>query len=60
MARERWGYHQISNFVDVLIRTLFQIFAVFLGFGVAGLTGGFVWGTNCRGVDEFPILLILN
>ena len=38
------GVYQISGFVDALIRTLFQIIAVFLGFGVAGLTGGFVGG----------------
>jgi O-antigen/teichoic acid export membrane protein len=38
------GVSQISVFVDALTRTIFQIIAVFLGFGVAGLTGGFVGG----------------
>ncbi len=38
------GVYQIRHFADALVRTLFQIIAVFLGFGVAGLTGGFVGG----------------
>ena len=40
---------QISGFVDALFRTLFQIIAVFLGFGVAGLAGGFVGGLIAGG-----------
>ena len=50
------GVSQISGFVDVLIRTLFQIFAVFLGFGVAGLTGGFVGGLIAGGMMNFRYL----
>jgi len=38
------GVSQVSGFLDALTRTFFQIIAVFLGFGVAGLTGGFVGG----------------
>ncbi len=49
------GIYQISGFLDALIRTLFQITAVFLGFGVAGLTGGFVVGFIAGRVDEFPV-----
>ena len=37
-------------------RTLFQIIAVFLGFGVAGLTGGFVGGLIAGGLMNFRYL----
>jgi O-antigen/teichoic acid export membrane protein len=47
------GVYQISNLVDVIIRTLFQIVAVFLGYGVAGLTGGFVAGLIAGGLMNF-------
>ena len=50
------GVYQISTFVDALIRTLFQIIAVFLGFGVAGLTGGFVGGLIAGGLMNFRYL----
>jgi O-antigen/teichoic acid export membrane protein len=50
------GVSQISGFVDALIRTLFQIIAVFLGFGVAGLTGGFVGGLIAGGLMNFRYL----
>jgi O-antigen/teichoic acid export membrane protein len=50
------GVYQISGFVDALIRTLFQIIAVFLGFGVAGLTGGFVGGLIAGGLMNFRYL----
>jgi hypothetical protein len=42
--------------MDVLIRTLFQIVAVFLGFGVAGLAGGFVGGLIAGGMMNFRYL----
>ena len=38
------------------MRTLFQIIAVFLGFGVAGLTGGFVGGLIAGGIANFRYL----
>jgi O-antigen/teichoic acid export membrane protein len=47
------GIYQISGFVDSLIRILFQIIAVFIGFGVAGLTGGFVGGLIAGGITNF-------
>jgi O-antigen/teichoic acid export membrane protein len=47
------GVSQISSFVDVLFRTLFQIIAVFLGFGVAGLAGGFIAGLIAGGLMNF-------
>jgi O-antigen/teichoic acid export membrane protein len=50
------GVYQISAFVDALIRTLFQIIAVFLGFGIAGLTGGFVGGLIAGGLMNFRYL----
>ena len=50
------GVSQISGIVDAIIRTLFQIIAVFLGFGVAGLTGGFVGGLIAGGLLNFRYL----
>lgn len=50
------GISQISNFVDILLRILFQIVAIFLGFGVAGLTGGFVGGLIVGGILNFRYL----
>jgi len=50
------GVSQISGFADVIIRTLFQITAVFLGYGVAGLTGGFVAGLIAGGLMNFRYL----
>jgi len=47
------GVTQVSSFVDVLFRTLFQIIAVFLGFGVAGLAGGFIAGLIAGGLMNF-------
>ena len=50
------GVSQISGFVDVIIRTLFQIMVVFLGYGIAGLTGGFVAGLIAGGMMNFRYL----
>ena len=50
------GVFQISGFIDVLVRTLFQIIAVFLGYEVAGLTGGFVGGLIAGGLMNFRYL----
>ena len=47
------GIYQISSFLDAFLRTLFQITAVFFGFGVAGLTGGFVGGLIAGGIANF-------
>ena len=47
------GMYQISSFLDAFLRTLFQIAAVFLGFGVAGLTGGFIGGLISGGIANF-------
>ena len=50
------GVSTISGSMDALIRTLFQIIAIFLGFGVAGLTGGFIGGVVAGGVINFRYL----
>ena len=50
------GVYQISNFVDVLLRILFQVGGVFFGFGVAGLPGGFVGGLIAGGIVNFRYL----
>jgi O-antigen/teichoic acid export membrane protein len=47
------GMYQISGLIDAFLRTLFQIIAVFFGFGVAGLTGGFVAGLVAGGIANF-------
>jgi O-antigen/teichoic acid export membrane protein len=47
------GVNQISNFLDAFVRTLFQITAVFIGFGIAGLAGGFVAGLIAGGIANF-------
>jgi len=47
------GIYQISGLIDAFLRTLFQITAVFFGFGVAGLTGGFVGGLVAGGIANF-------
>ncbi|MCK9593417.1 MAG: flippase [Methanoregula sp.] len=47
------GIYQIGSFLDAFLRTLFQIAAVFFGFGVAGLTGGFVGGLIAGGIANF-------
>ncbi len=44
------GVYQISTFADALVRTILQITSVFLGFGVAGLAGGFVGGVIAGGL----------
>jgi len=50
------GISQIGGFVDAFIRILFQIIAVFLGFGVLGLMGGFVGGLIAGGIMNFRYL----
>jgi len=44
------GVSQISLIVDACSRILFQVSAVILGFGVAGLAGGFVGGLIAGGI----------
>jgi O-antigen/teichoic acid export membrane protein len=50
------GVSQISGFIDALLRVIFQIIAVFFGFNIAGLAGGFVGGLIAGGVANFRYL----
>jgi len=50
------GIYQISFFLDAFLRTLFQVFAVFFGFGIAGLAGGFVGGLIAGGIANYRYL----
>lgn len=50
------GIHQITIFLDAFIRILFQIAAVFFGFNIAGLAGGFVGGLIAGGIANFLYL----
>lgn len=40
----KMGINATAGFIDNVLRTLIQIVAVFLGYGIAGLAGGFVVG----------------
>lgn len=44
------GVYQISGFFNSTGRVIFQIVAIFFGFGVAGLAGGFVFGMVASGM----------
>jgi O-antigen/teichoic acid export membrane protein len=50
------GIFQISNLVEVLVRFSIQISAVFVGFNVAGLAGGFVGGLIAGGIANLHYL----
>ena len=44
------GVHQTCGFLSAAGRVIFQVVAVFLGFGAAGLAGGFVFGMIAGGI----------
>jgi O-antigen/teichoic acid export membrane protein len=46
-GRGKLGITQLSMLLNNLIRILIQICAVFLGFGIFGLVGGFILGMLC-------------
>jgi O-antigen/teichoic acid export membrane protein len=50
------GIFQISNFIEVLLRVIFQVFTVFLGYSIAGLAGGFIGGLLAGGIANFHYL----
>ncbi len=50
------GVYQISGLINNVLKILFQVAAVFLGFGVAGLAGGFVAGLLAAAVVNFHFL----
>lgn len=44
------GVHQTCGFLNITGRVIFQVVAVFLGFGAAGLAGGLVFGMIAGGI----------
>jgi len=50
------GINQIGSLIDTLVRILVQVAAVVLGYGVAGLAGGFVAGVLVSGLFNFRFL----
>lgn len=44
------GVYQIEGMLNNLSRIFFQVIAVFIGFGIAGLVGGFVFGLLAEGI----------
>ncbi len=50
------GVNQISSLVDNLTRVVVQVIAIVLGYGVAGLAGGFVAGILVSGLFNFRFL----
>ncbi|NMC88348.1 MAG: flippase [Methanomicrobiales archaeon] len=50
------GINQISGLIDTLIRIGVQVAAIVLGYGVAGLAGGFVAGILASGLFNFRFL----
>jgi O-antigen/teichoic acid export membrane protein len=50
------GVYQLSGFLETSSRFVFQVAGVFLGFGIAGLTGGFIGGLIAGGIANFRYL----
>ena len=50
------GINQIGSLIDNLTRVVVQVIAVVLGYGVAGLAGGFVAGILASGLFNFRFL----
>ncbi|PKL65041.1 MAG: polysaccharide biosynthesis protein [Methanomicrobiales archaeon HGW-Methanomicrobiales-3] len=50
------GIYQTSAFLEVLVRIIIQVIAVFLGYQVAGLIGGFVIGMLAGGLVNYHYL----
>ena len=50
------GINQIGGLLDTLVRIVVQVVAVVLGYGVAGLAGGFVAGLLASGLFNFRFL----
>nr|WP_281361668.1 flippase [Methanofollis tationis] len=50
------GVNQIAGLLNNVTKVLLQVIAVFLGFGVAGLAGGFVFGVLVGGLVCLPFL----
>ena len=52
-GRGKMGIHATCGFIDNVSRIIVQVAAVFLGFGAAGLVGGFVCGMVVGTVMQF-------
>jgi O-antigen/teichoic acid export membrane protein len=50
------GIHQISVVIELIFRVLLQVSAVYLGYSIAGLAGGFVGGLIAGGVVNIRYL----
>jgi len=53
IGRAKIGINATAGFIDNLSRILVQVVAVFLGYGVAGLAGGFVCGLVVGAIVQF-------
>lgn len=53
IGRGKMGIRSTCNFIGEVLRILIQIVAVFLGFGIAGLLGGFVAGLVSAAMIEW-------
>ena len=49
------GIHQICVVIEIVVRVLLQITAVYLGYSIAGLPGGFVGGVIAGGIVNFQV-----
>jgi len=49
----KMGIHATCGFIDNVLRIIVQVVAVFLGFGAAGLAGGFVCGMVVGAIVQF-------
>lgn len=52
-GRGKMGIHATCGFINNVSRIIVQVVAVFLGFGVAGLAGGFVCGMVVGAIVQF-------
>jgi O-antigen/teichoic acid export membrane protein len=50
------GIHQICVIIELVVRVLLQITAVYIGYSIAGLAGGFVGGVIAGGIVNFRYL----
>ena len=55
-GRGKVGINQIGSLIDNLVRIGIQVAAIILGFGLAGLAGGFVAGILVSGLFNFRFL----
>ncbi|MGP8329243.1 MAG: flippase [Methanosarcinaceae archaeon] len=51
-GRGKMGIYAAGNFINIVSRVLIQVAAIFFGYGVAGLVGGFVAGLLIAAIIE--------